>query len=336
MGENRSVQTTEFKKNSIISKLTNLLLKSSILPFCDKKNQLIYREQFNEASRSIEIIVDNILNFNIKHTPILLYCITNGLISYHGTQSKIKTKKKFLVYTQYDHKIPFVPEEDVMYTYLLSQLAYIGKQASEVLSKKEIKQLTDCVIDLNNSAKEIFLDVPTTMPRFYNHNRINLKAIQLLDKQVNCCPSLHIGFSLLFDNISEKILNGKIEDNSFFESIRYSTKRMFNSVANVKQHSIIDIAGGTLLAKIIFERNFEEDFNDLTSEYPEMQKINHHFNYNILNEMYNEILDLYYYTKDFSKTFLFYLKDKGYPEMFPEDKINNCYFNTITRKIERF
>jgi len=332
MNLDRAVETEEFHRKSLIINSTNWALKKGIVSFCDERNKQEYSKQLDVAAQNVGLLVDNLLNFNIMHLPVLGSGIMGWAKNYFHSQNSCKDKEKYLVYTNLDNKIPFIPEEDVMYTYMIAQLAYIGRKMSEHLPVRDMKKLVDSFIDISALGTEAFDVAPTIMPRFHNHNRINLKVIQALDKPLTCCPSLHIAYSLLLDNVAENLLKDKLEP-EVLNSIRYSSKRMFNSVLYTKQHSLIDIAFGTLSSKISFENNFDKEFNDFTEFYAELQGENPHVNYGKLYDMYLEALYNYEENLDFGDAVLNYFEDHDFPRVRPGVSIDHCWFDMKKGKI---
>ena len=316
-------QTKEYQDQSLFSKCLRYTLKYSVLPFSSKENKEHYKEQFTEASRNLEITLENVLKL-VRH-PVkaisILKAIKNFSSNYLGSQKNIKNHEKYFVYTQLDNQIPFILEEDTMYAYTFAQFAYISNNLCKMLGKKEIKNIAASFSELNTLGAETFNKYPTLMPRFTNHNRLTLKILQKIDKPTNCCPSLHIAYSLLLDNISERKIKPKSEE--IFNSIRYSTKRMFNSVLYTKQHALVDIAFGILCAKVVFEKRFteNENFNDFLSEFDSLKSEHPKINYDEIKNIYSEALDIYKNTENFPESVGLYMKNKGFIKIKDNEKM---------------
>lgn len=253
------INTPVFKKASPFSKVIRSIVSRVVISLSDKDNRMAYRNQIPEASRNVEISVEGLVRLLIRE-PIklayLLRVVKHWHSHYFGAQKKTLDQMRYFVYTEKDHQIPFVPEEDIMYAYMFPQIFFVIGEISKFISNREMKEYAKGFTELNVLANKTFLQRPTLMPRFLEHQRLSLKVVQNIDHPLNCCPSLHIAYSIMLDNISEKMVRKYPEFADKFSTIRYSTKRMCNSVLYVKQHSLLDIAFGILCSKIIYEKHF--------------------------------------------------------------------------------
>lgn len=233
---------------------------------------------------------------------------------------------RYLIYTQKDNMIPFRPEEDTMYAYMLAQLAEAGNVLADTVSTEVMSDITKGFIRMNELGAETFRQYPTIMPRFLNHNRLTLKVVQELDRPYNCCPSLHIAYSLYMYNVCKEFLKkSKVK-----ESFRHTTKCMFNSVLYTKQHSMIDIAFGMLCAKKVFEQEFC-GFDDMRGEFAKLKKENTSIGYGNISSIYEEITD----TGDGRLSFILgtYLRRHLHPVMDAELALSR-YFDTDSKSIK--
>jgi len=133
--------------------------------------------------------------------------------------------------------------------------------------EEEVQEIVDCFKHANKIAADVFKKVPTFMPRPIKHNDKALKFVQYWDDPVNCCPSLHITYSVLAYNIGKTILTPN-EFHDYDESIG----AMFSSVLYTKQHAIVDVVYGMVCANQAFKKQFpEQEFDDLTSKFDSLQ-----------------------------------------------------------------
>ncbi|MBF0120457.1 MAG: hypothetical protein HQK79_16600 [Desulfobacterales bacterium] len=357
-----NVETKPFESPSHFSLCLRAILKPIILSFSDKKYREDYATQFDLASRNVEITIETLMKLFLFHpvkNAFVLNTVGNWLHTYFKVQFETKNFEKYYVYTQHDNQIPFYPEEDIMYTYMISQISYVANELAKIFTAKEMNYLASCFVELNNFATYTHNKYQTLMPRFANHNRLTLKVIQHIDKPYNCCPSLHIAYTLLLDNVIEKFFYTNTHKQSkkktqTFESIRYSSIRMFNSVLYTKQHSILDVAFGMLCSHIVFEKKYKQKFNNLIYIFDDLKKDNPYINYEVIKEIYVEGMELYekkisFYKQSheytnfehlslegisFRETVGDYLIQYGYPKLPIWHIINEgVYFDTVKRNL---
>lgn len=314
------VNTQEFKNVSLFSKQLRKLLKAIIIPRSAPQRQASYIKQFDQASRNVEITLERlgklIAFYPLKAASILNYTYRIEYL-YFSTQSGTKDAKLYDVYSTQDKKIPFRPEEDIMYTYMITQMAIIAHELAKRISLEEIKHIAQGLIDISQSASEAFHTYPTVMPRFTDHDRISLHTIQRLDAPLNCCPSIHIAYAVFIHNVAHVILLERFDEQAVYKGLEYATLRMFNSVLYTKQHALVDVAFGMLAAKISFEKTFpQRSFNDLSHEFERMQLEHPKINYNAIKNIYNEIFQDYADKQNFTAVLGQYLQKNNYPRRF--------------------
>jgi len=284
-------------------------------------SNVAYLKQAPEAARNLEMMVEHLLRFGIKEPRKLgavLLAASDWRSHYYSAQQETKDKPYFLVYTADDHKIPFKPEEDTMYAYMLAQVAYVAHKISKFLSARHLVYIAGCFQELNKISSEVYRNHQTRMPRFTDHNRISLKVVQWLDEPLNCCPSLHIAYSTLLYNIANHVLNLPARDEEAWESVKNSTYGMINSVLYTKQHALVDVAFGILAAKVIFERRFKKHtFNDLMDELPELQRRHPDIPYNKVEDAFHRGKALHRVHEDLASVVGKYLNEKGFPLLKP-------------------
>lgn len=311
-----SLDTQRFSRTTPLSRIIQAAAKPFFFHhFTNPGEEPSHNEQFPIASKNLEIMLEDLLETTVKHpikTAPVYHAVGNWVISYFKAQKKTHEKLCFDVYTEHDKLIPFKPQEDIMYAYMISQLAYVASQVTKKLTFKEMKSFVKGFIELNDLAVDTFNQYPTVMPRFHDHDRLTLRVVQHIDEPVNCCPSLHIAYSIYLDNVAQKVLN-EPKDKDCFESIRTSTKAMVNSVLYTKQHALIDVAGGILAAQIIFEDTYNDPFNNFIHVFDELKYDHLEIDYDRIERMYNELKSDFANIGSFPNAIGNYLKKHNYP-----------------------
>ncbi|MFC1852314.1 hypothetical protein ACFL27_19120 [candidate division CSSED10-310 bacterium] len=328
------VETRVFERDTLFTRSVRSILRSIIIPFSDPQHKEAYKEQFAIASRNVEITVEDLFKFSVRHPlkmALVMGVTRNWLTTYFGAQNDSKHKERFLVYTQFDNKIPFIPAADIMYTYMLAQIAFVANEISKYLSWSEMKNITESFVALNNLGVSVFKQYPTVIPRFFDHNRLSLKVIQFIDGPVNCCPSLHIAYSVFLDNVARTIFGDTKKET--FQAIRYSTIRMFNSVLYTKQHALIDVAFGILCAEIIYKRRVAHDFNNLFCLFESLRLEHPDIDYTEIVRIYTEGVAIYQKLDNLPETIGTYLTANGYLQVDPDAALSTCYFDTKQKKL---
>ena len=179
----------------------------------------------------------------------------------------------------------------------------------------------DSFIELNQMGAETYNYCPTVMPRYTNHDRFLLKIVQQIDKPLNCCPSLHIAYSILLYNIGKQVVDLPRRNFRAWQSVETTAIEMFNSVLYTKQHSITDVVMGIEAAKMAFEKYYPGlKCDDLIRLFPKMQKDNPCIPYNEIKRIHNEVSDLKTGHRDvLAHLVKKYLQKNNYPLIKPED-----------------
>ena len=325
------VPTAEFSRSSPFSRWLRRRLEAFIIPRSDPRYRRAYREQFDDASRNVEIAVEGLGRLLRDHpfkSLLVLRTLRHWLFQYFGTQKDLARRDRYLVYTEHDVCIPFVPEQDILYTYMLAQIAYIANELASIASPQQMKHITDGFIEMNSLGVEAFSRYPSVMPRHTEHERLSLRVIQHLDEPLNCCPSLHIAYSLFLDGVAGLLIQPAPHKQDAFQSVRFSTIGMFNSVLYTKQHSILDVAFGMLCAELVFERWFHRPFNNFVSTFPALAK-EHPIPYDEIARMYHEARQISRRTDSLAETLGVYLRRHRYPMVGAEEQIGpGIYYDT--------
>lgn len=319
----RHIDTGEFRRSSPFSRALRRALAPVILRLSVPEDRAAFAPQLPEASRNVEIAVEQLARLLATH-PIkagfVVATIRDWLTRYFGAQRRVEDRPRILVYTDLDARIPFVPEEDTMYTYMIAQIAYVAGELCAVVSARDMRAIAAGFMEANRLGEEVFLAHPTVMPRFRDHDRLSLRVIQRLDAPVNCCPSLHITYSLLLDNLAAVVFAPHPERREAWDAVRYSTTRMFNSVLYTKQHSLIDVAFGILCARIVHQRHFAprfgRPFDDLLGSFTSLAAAHPTIDYDAITAMYREALAIHERTGNLEATVGEYLRD--YPRLPPD------------------
>ncbi len=329
------VPTAEFARSSPFSRWLRRRLEAVIIPRSDPQYRRAYVEQFGDASRNVEIAVEGLGRLLRDHpfkSLLVLRTLSDWLFRYFGTQKDLAQTDRYLVYTEHDSHIPFQPEQDILYTYMLAQIAYIANELAEIASPTRMKHITEGFMEMNRLGVEAFSRFPSVMPRYTEHDRLSLRVIQHLDKPLNCCPSLHIAYSLFLDGVADLIVRPLPEKREAFQSVRYSTIGMFNSVLYTKQHSILDVAFGMLCAEMVFVRWFQRPFDNFVSTFPELAS-QHPIPYDEIERMYNEARQISRGGggRSLAETLGIYLERHGYPLVGHDEEIGPGWYYDVGR-----
>jgi hypothetical protein len=335
------VKTALYQRSSAFSRLLRRQLRAVLLPRFAPEHREAYASQFDEASRNVEIAVEGLLRLGRRDLRKLYYvveAIVDWRRRYHGTASATRNLDRTLVYTHHDHQIPFRPEADTLYAYMVGQIADIANELAAIVSADQMRSISDGVMEMNTVGCEAFAARPTFTPRFLDHDRLTLGVVQAIDDPINCCPSLHIAYSLYFDNLAEFLVKPFRRKREVFEAIRFCTIGMFNSVLYTKQHSILDVAFGVLCARIVFERRFDQPFNDFTAVFDELARSNP-IPYGVIREMLDEATQLYHNEGTLARALAAYLDRHQHPTIsaaerrivfFQSDEKRICYAEELS------
>lgn len=224
-----------------------------------------------------------------KKGRILLSIVLEWKKRYLDIQDGVRQKQEFYyVHTPLDDKIPFVPEECRDYNMIIVQLAKIANRIAKHADLEYVQRVFDCFVYNTDISKEVFQGCPTLMPRHIEHDDLNLKIVQRYDQPVNCCPSLHIAFSLLGYNVGKPYL-GEEE----LAEVQETVGNMANSVLYTKQHALVDISFGILAARMAFERCFPgQEFEDFTGRYTLMKERYPEIAYDEILRLYRRCIEL--------------------------------------------
>jgi hypothetical protein len=204
------------------------------------KQTLTLTKHFSLASYgSLKIFLSN------KRRKSAISAISDWQEKYYGAQAEAINNERFLVYTKEDEKIPFRPEYDIAYISLFNNLL---KFASK-LDKEPFEKSTQGILEMNKTASEVYAKYQSEMPRFTDHNRLALKLVQRFDKPYNCCPSLHVAYSVFLDEVMDENIS----------------KETIDSVLYVKQHALVDVAFGIICAQLAYQKIYEDDFKNPTA-----------------------------------------------------------------------
>lgn len=329
------VDTEEYRRSTAFSRWLRERLRGFILPRAEPALERAWAAQFDEASRNVEIAAEGLgrlLRRHPVHSKQVLRAVGDWLVRYFWAQHDLAQGTAYLVYTEEDRAVPFVPEADTLYTYMIAQIAYVANGLAEVTSAREMHHISTGFVAMNDAGVTAFRRHPTLMPRFLDHDRLSLRVIQAVDRPLNCCPSLHIAYSLFLDGVAERFLRPHRRLAPVFDSIRYSTVGMFNSVLYTKQHSLLDVAFGMVCARQVFERWFGQSFADFTDRFGELARI-HPIPYDVIDRMYREAWDLVRAEGSLAAALGRYLSDHGFARLPAGEPVDGRYFDTRLRTL---
>jgi len=329
------VKTRLFQRSTAFSRALRWSLRRTILPLTSAERRAAYAEQFDDSSRNLEIVIEGLGQLINRHT-LKTATLSRGVVhwwsTYFSAQRGVKKRDRFLVYTERDHAVPFVPDQDILYAYMVTQVAFLANEMAEVLTRPELADIAQAFMELNRTGAEAFDRYPTVMPRFVDHDRLSLRVVQYLDAPVNCCPSLHIAYALLLDNLARTLGERLADKADVLESVRTSTVGMFNSVLYTKQHALLDVAFGILCAREVFEAHYDGEFDDLTSVFPELAR-EHAIPYDAIVQMLDEATALRRTTDSLADALGRYLAIHGFVKVGPDEDIADRYFDMKKRRV---
>lgn len=217
----------------------------------------------DKSSSPIKTLIYNFIT-NPKRVASIGSLIMLWQRTYFEAQKKVTTlEDALLIETKMDDRIP--PEEHAIYAYLFACIfvafvaAYmIGKITSEQFKKTQLAFRT-----LILESEKIFISHPTRM-----RDRLRMKHpltlfTQSVDGPTNCFPSLHVSLVVLSYQI---IKDDPKPEFNFVEGIRTSCIDICRSTLKTKQHSILDVIGGMMLANQIYLDCYGETVADLLPE----------------------------------------------------------------------
>jgi hypothetical protein len=217
---------------------------------------------------SFSVVKDFLHLQSTRKGRILTSIAWDWIEKYHKTQNSVRTLEKYCVEMDRDKQIPFKPEDAQAYVLIIPQFFSLARHFSIACDEEELQNITDCFKYANSLAASVFKEVPTFMPRPKEHNDKSLKFAQYFDDPTNCCPSLHITYSILAYNIGRTILPP-----NEFQDYEDSIGAMFSSVLYTKQHAVVDIVYGMVCAANSFQKQFpDQSFDDLTARFHSLQR----------------------------------------------------------------
>jgi len=332
-----TVSTRVFQRSTAFSRALRWSLRRTVLPLTAAEHRTAYAEQFDDASRNLEIAIEGLGKLINRHTMKTL-TVSRGVwhwgSTYFGAQRRVKKRDRYLVYTDLDHRVPFLPDQDILYAYMVSQVAFLANELAALLTRSELADIARAFMEANRIGAEAFERYPTVMPRLVDHDRLSLRVVQYLDAPVNCCPSLHIAYALLLDNVARSLGDRLADRADVLESVRTSTVGMFNSVLYTKQHSLLDVAFGILCAREVFEARFGGGFDDLTTVFPDLAA-EHPIPYDTIVQILYEATVLRRSADSLADALGRYLDTRGFVTVGPGEELGSCYFDTSARRLVR-
>jgi|ETNmetMinimDraft_26_1059896.scaffolds.fasta_scaffold04968_1 hypothetical protein len=309
----------------------------TVLPRFGDEHREAYEAQFGEASRNAEIAVEGLGRLVNRHalsvTPVL-GALTSWARHYHGAQRGAADKDRYLVYTDLDAAIPFRPEADTLYAYMATQVTNLATDLADVLPRPELKRAVGAFTDMNAVASAAFRRFPTVMPRFTGHDRLSLRVVQALDRPLNCCPSLHIAYTIMIDDVARAAFEPHVDKAPALAAVRAATAGMVESVLYTKQHAILDVAFGMLCARIVHERRFDRPFPDpiaLLDAAAGAQPIPHA----AIAALYEEACWRYARADDLAGALGDFLDDHRYPLVPADAVLESCFVDAATGELVR-
>jgi hypothetical protein len=223
----------------------------------------------NEIFRSFAVLYANPKTW--RKAEMVREVINDWLDNYHCAQLESRGKLAYLVMGNEDRAVPFREEHVYPYTEVLTEVARLAVCAAKVMTNEEFSVMASTFKLSSSWAGEIFRKCPTITlrPQADEYKSGALRAVQMLDDATNCCPSIHIAYSLLIYNIWAMYWD-RINDKGLvlYNSAEEANEKILgiiNSVLYTKQHTHIDVSMGMLLANRAFDEHYlGTPFHDLT------------------------------------------------------------------------
>lgn len=156
----------------------------------------------------------------------------------------------YFMLTPLDHGLPFLPWTSLVYVMLYPFLFYM---CFDIKNYQNLNKVLYAFMFLIISSCLIFILYPVAYPReFYplpytNNLGVNLlRAVRMLDRPVNCFPSLHVSSVYLFSFAFWHECRKKF---AIFMAISTAISL---STLTTKQHYILDVIAGLTLATVIY------------------------------------------------------------------------------------
>ncbi len=167
---------------------------------------------------------------------------------------KIPNRNYHIVYSKLDDYIPFYKPAILMYSswFLMLVIPFVY-----LLKRKSYDNLYNIIIPMFSAmfiSLIIYMIYPTALDIRVTDITGNdicawiIKGIHKLDQPNNVCPSIHVSTTVIIDNQFRRILknNGKLKVLFLLWDVGICISTML-----VKQHSIIDVVCGIILAHAI-------------------------------------------------------------------------------------
>jgi hypothetical protein len=292
-----------------------------------------YFKQLPKAAALVKDTVKSVGSLLIRH-PHKLAPIIGAFHhwnkKYIGAQKK-SPKKAYLVYTDFDHKIPFKPDYDLVYIRIISQLLKVCSESAHQITAQQMKFFGQCFKDMNEVTAKSFKRYQTTTPRFHDHDRLALRVVQHADEPINSCPSIHISYSVFLYNMSKYALNLPKENPTLWKEVDHVCTEMFNSVLYTKQHACIDLSFGMAVAHKVFTKRFKNlPFDSMSAKLQSISSSHPEIQYKYVIKWYNYLVKEMNQGHKIVELVGRYLKAGGFKRV----KVDGCkkYFDTRLKK----
>lgn len=321
-----------FQRPTWFSRALRQVLHATVLPRFGDAHREAYEAQFDETSRNAEIAVEGLgrlVNRHALSVAPVVGAVGNWARHYFGAQRKAAEQPRYLVYTDLDAAIPFRPEADTLYAYMVTQVTTLAHELADVLPLREQRHAIGAFTDMNTVGAEAFQRFPTVMPRFTDHARLGLRVVQALDRPLNCCPSLHIAYAIMIEDVATAAFSPHPDKAAVLDAVREVTGGMVDSVLYTKQHAILDVAFGILCARLVHERRFERTFVEPTALLQHGPGP-HPIPCSAIVELYEEACWWHARAGELAGALGGFLRDHRYPLVGPDEEIEACFVDSAT------
>lgn len=239
--------------------------------------------------------------------------------------SRVSLKKGqefYLTYTSRDHEIPLKPDGGVNYAAPYLDLISTTRRVAKVVPYKDDSwDIMKAFIQMSHECTNTYHEVPTIIPRFPNHNRKKLHALQRFLKPINCCPSMHTAYATFEYIVGMNYLEKEKE-------LRQHLENLVTTVIGTKLHAMIDVAFGMYISKKTIEEKLDLAGDCLEDFLTQKRQIDDKVPWEEISGIYYDVQALAESSKrtirSLADLVLLYFQETGLPRI-TLDQSNHCF-----------
>jgi len=206
--------------------------------------------------------IPRILKHPLRVTALMRLTL-HWIRAYFTAQQENHGGPHTVVETAVDDRVPV--DGRAIYPYLFAgvYVMYTAWTILDQLPAAQYRRAKSAFFAMIDSSREIFVRWPTRMRGRGRDEHPLLAYAQEIDGPTNCYPSLHVGITAL----AFQILRGHEElEPQLLAAMRRAYVEICRSTMQTKQHSMVDVLGGLELARQIYQRHFDGEYEDLAAE----------------------------------------------------------------------